>query len=183
MQNELIIGLCPYCAGIHPETRTLEAVYPEIAKEWNYEKNGDLLPSHISKSSAVRVWWKCSKGHEWQTSVNNRTSSHHSGCPYCNGHSISLEHSLAYLYPELAFQWHPTKNGTLTPSQVFPCSDRVVWWLCTLPVGKMILHDDTVEVMDLDETVKNRGCGREWEESVVNRVTKFKSNHTLGMNV
>ena len=47
---------------MHPTTRTLEQAYPEIAKEWDYEKNGDLLPSHVSKSSAVRVWWKCEKG-------------------------------------------------------------------------------------------------------------------------
>lgn len=60
------------------ETRNLQSQYPEIAKEWDYEKNGDLLPSQVSKSSAVRVWWKCEKGHEWITSVNNRTSSHHS---------------------------------------------------------------------------------------------------------
>ena len=46
------------------ETRNLQSQYPEIAKEWDYEKNGDLLPSQVSKSSAVRVWWKCEKGRE-----------------------------------------------------------------------------------------------------------------------
>ena len=45
------------------ETRNLQSQYPEIAKEWDYEKNGDLLPSQVSKSSAVRVWWKCEKDH------------------------------------------------------------------------------------------------------------------------
>lgn len=174
------IGLCPYCAGIHPDTRSLEKVYPEIAKEWNYEKNGELLPSHISKSSAVRVWWKCSKGHEWQTSVNNRTSSHHSGCPYCMGHSISIEHSLAFQYPEIAAQWHPTKNGSLTPSQVFPCSDKLVWWICNLPAHITPYQNEFVEWTHPDPEVENRGCGREWEESVINRVTKYKSNHTMG---
>lgn len=174
-----IVGLCPYCAGIHPESRSLEKVYPEIAKEWNYEKNGDLLPSQLSKSSAVRVWWKCSHGHEWQTSVNNRTSSHHSGCPYCNGHSISIEHSLAYQYPEIASQWHPTKNGSLSPTQVFPCSDRLVWWVCTFPSRVPSFDEDVVELMKKEP----RCCGKEWEESIVNRVTKFKSNHTMGRDV
>ena len=37
------------------ETRNLETAYPEIAKEWDYVKNGDLLPSQVSKSSAIRV--------------------------------------------------------------------------------------------------------------------------------
>ena len=72
------VDLCPYCCGMTLDTRNLESLYPEIAREWNYEKNGGLLPSQVSKSSAVRVWWKCENGHEWQTSVNNRTSSHRS---------------------------------------------------------------------------------------------------------
>lgn len=115
--------------------------------------------------------------------MNNRTSSHHSGCPYCKGHSISIEHSLVYLYPEIASQWHPTKNGSLTPSQVFPCSDRVVWWVCTVPSRISSYHDDIMQVLKTDheeEHQENHGCGKEWEESIVNRVTKFKSNHTLG---
>ena len=121
--------------------------------------------------------------------MNNRTSSHHSGCPYCKGHSISIEHSLAYLYPEIASQWHPTKNGTLTPSQVFPCSDRVVWWVCTVPSRISPYHDDVMEILKTDQEEKEeekskdiQGCGKEWEESIVNRVTKFKSNHTLGID-
>ena len=166
---------------MHPSTRTLEQAYPEIAKEWDYEKNGDLLPSHVSKSSAVRVWWKCEKGHEWQTSVNNRTSSHHSDCPFCNGHIVSPERSLAYQYPEIAAQWHPTKNGTLTPSMVFPCSDRLVWWVCTSSQPKPLSVGETVETLSFFEPPPSQaqGCGKEWEETVVSRVIKYKTSRTL----
>ena len=38
---------------------------PEIAKEWNYERNGNLKPEHFAANSNKKVWWKCSKGHEW----------------------------------------------------------------------------------------------------------------------
>ncbi|MFR4757130.1 MAG: zinc-ribbon domain-containing protein [Evtepia gabavorous] len=34
------------------------------------------------------------------------------------------------LYPALARQWHPTKNGGLTPAAVAPGSRRRVWWQC-----------------------------------------------------
>jgi hypothetical protein len=44
---------------------------------------------------------------------------------------IDKEKSLAYRFPELAKERHPTKNGTLLPSQVFPGSNKKVWWKCT----------------------------------------------------
>lgn len=37
---------------------------------------------------------------------------------------------LATLYPELAAEWHPTKNGALTPEQVLAGSEKRVWWQC-----------------------------------------------------
>ena len=33
-------------------------------------------------------------------------------------------------YPELVKEWHPTKNGDLTPRDVTHGSKKKVWWLC-----------------------------------------------------
>lgn len=38
--------------------------------------------------------------------------------------------SLADLNPELAKQWHPSKNNELTPYDVGPDSTKIVWWKC-----------------------------------------------------
>ena len=38
--------------------------------------------------------------------------------------------SLAEVNPELAKQWHTSKNGDLSPSDVFPSSSKKVWWKC-----------------------------------------------------
>ena len=38
--------------------------------------------------------------------------------------------SLAISNPELAREWHPTKNGDLTPYNVTPGSDKKAWWKC-----------------------------------------------------
>lgn len=38
--------------------------------------------------------------------------------------------SLQSEYPELARQWHPSKNVPLTASDVTPHSGQKVWWLC-----------------------------------------------------
>jgi hypothetical protein len=38
---------------------------------------------------------------------------------------------LATTHPDVATEWHPTKNGDLTPDKVTAGSDRLVWWKCT----------------------------------------------------
>jgi hypothetical protein len=32
--------------------------------------------------------------------------------------------------PKLAKEWHPNKNGSLTPSMVTSKSNKKVWWMC-----------------------------------------------------
>ena len=39
-------------------------------------------------------------------------------------------HNLHTIRPDLAMQWHPTRNGTLGPKDVTPGTRREVWWLC-----------------------------------------------------
>ena len=46
--------------------------------------------------------------------------------------------------PNLAIDWHPTKNGSLTPYDITAGSGKKVWWKCHV-------------------------CGYEWEASVCNR--------------
>ena len=79
---------CPYCDGRKVWTgfNDLKTTNPEIAKEWNYEKNGDIKPSDIKAGSNINVWWKCKNGHEWEAKVNNRTRGR--GCPYCSDRKI-----------------------------------------------------------------------------------------------
>ena len=60
----------------------LEVTNPKLASEWNYEKNGDLKPSQVTASSGKKVWWRCIKGHEWETSISHRSKG--SGCPHCH---------------------------------------------------------------------------------------------------
>jgi len=43
---------------------------------------------------------------------------------------LSPEYNLAVKFPEVAAQWHPTKNGELTPGYVTSKSNNKVWWIC-----------------------------------------------------
>ena len=77
---------CPVCSGnkVREGYNDLATKEPEIAQEWNYEKNGELLPTALTAGSNKKVWWKCSMcGHEWESTVNNRTYSNN-GCPQCH---------------------------------------------------------------------------------------------------
>ena len=80
-------------------------------------------------SIALKVWWKCSKGHEWQAIIQGRSSG--LGCPYCSGRfAIKGENDLQTINPSLASEWNYNKNDKLTPADVMPNSGNKVWWKC-----------------------------------------------------
>jgi len=105
--------------------------WPELVAEWHPTRNAGLGPHEVSHGSGRRVWWKCPRGpdHEWRASPNNRTAGR-TGCPFCAGREVSVTNSLAKLWPDLAKQWHPTRNGTLGPERIVAGSARPVWWKC-----------------------------------------------------
>jgi hypothetical protein len=43
---------------------------------------------------------------------------------------IKRTDSLQSEYPDLSKQWHPSKNGSLSPGDVAPHSGQRVWWVC-----------------------------------------------------
>ena len=123
---------CPCCVGLRviPGETDLVTLRPDIAAQWDYERNGDIDPRNVSASSHKKVWWRCEKGHSWQAMVTSRTDKN-TGCPCCIGRKpIPGETDLATLNPQLAKEWHPTLNGELKPSEVSPGSSKKVWWCC-----------------------------------------------------
>ena len=115
---------CPQCAG------GLSVYYPAVAAEWHPTKNGSLTPHDVRYASGKKVWWICKEGddHEWEDTVNHRTSGR--GCPFCSGKRVSDTNRLSIRFPDVAAQWHPTKNGSLTPDDVTHKSNKKVWWIC-----------------------------------------------------
>lgn len=122
---------CPYCAGqwVLPGENDLETLYPDVAKEWHPTKNLGLTPDQVMPKSMKKIWWQCENGHEWQDTLNHRTSGR--VCPYCAGQKVLPgDNYLATLRPDVAREWHPTKNNALAPDQVTVRSSKKVWWLC-----------------------------------------------------
>ena len=122
---------CPVCAGkqVLPGVNDLASRYPELAAQWHPSKNAPWTPADVLPGSHKKVWWRCEKGHEWQAIVKSRASG--CGCPVCAHREIvSGDNDLASAYPELARQWHPTRNGALRPEDVAAGTRRKVWWRC-----------------------------------------------------
>lgn len=117
---------------------------PGLVDEWNYEKNGTMRPEDVTPYSDKKVWWKCAKyGHEWEAVVKSRTKG--TGCPICSGNRVLPGfNDLATIAPELATEWHPTKNTPVTATEVTPQSGLKAWWQC-------------------------RTCGYEWQAYVYSR--------------
>lgn len=160
---------CPVCDGKKVVLSTcLATVNPELAQQWHPTKNGLSTPYNTGPNSKKRVWWKCPKGddHEWRANVNGRNRG--LGCPICSNQKFVLSNCLATLRPDLAEQWHPTKNGKLTPYDVGPGSGRLVWWKC--PKG-----EDHVWRAD----VKRRGLGRGCPICIGRKVVDSNSFLTL----
>ena len=123
-------GGCPFCAGRRvADSNRLSTNYPHLVPEWHPNRNGDLAPNAITKSSGRKVWWLCGHGHEWEAVVASRTQMG-SGCPYCAGKRVTDGNRLSILFPELVEEWHPTRNGELTPNDVSYGSNKKRWWVC-----------------------------------------------------
>ena len=123
---------CPVCAGraVMRGANDLPTLRPDLAREWDAEKNAPLTPEQFTAGAEQRVWWKCEKGHSWRAAVRSRAREN-TGCPYCAGQkTLAGFNDLATLRPNLVAEWDAEKNGTLTPEDVTPSSNRRVWWIC-----------------------------------------------------
>jgi hypothetical protein len=110
--------------------KDLATLKPELAKQWHPTKNGALTPKDVKAFSHDNIWWLCENGHEWSALIASRSKN---GCPFCSGREpIKGETDLATANPYLAGEWHPTKNGELTPQNIKAFSHANVWWKCKL---------------------------------------------------
>lgn len=132
---------CAYCRRFPAtsEEHNLLVKYPEIAKEWDYNRNSPLRPENIAPQTAKKYWWICSEGHNYEASPNNRVRGK-SKCGTC----YLLANSLSIINPTLAKEWHPTRNNGLTANDVTYGCNNAVWWLCPI-------------------------CGYEWKAKINNR--------------
>lgn len=123
---------CPYCPHqmICPHI-SLAALHPEIACEWDYQRNAKS-PWQVAPKSNEKYWWICSKNpcgcHRWQAPVYSRTYSENK-CPFCSNQAVCLHNSLYYLHPDIAAEWDYQRNLD-KPWEITPGSNVTRAWIC-----------------------------------------------------
>lgn len=140
---------CPVCHGrvALPGVNDLATVDPVLSAEWHPSLNGSLTPRDVMPSSNKHVWWRCREGHDWRSGLRIRSQG--AQCPICGGQrTLPGVTDLATVNPALAAEWHPTRNGALTPDRVVPGSGKKVWWRCRSG------HEWATEVR-----IRSRGAG------------------------
>ena len=96
---------CPYCsrnkamAGMND----LATLYPEIAAEWDEEKNGNFRPEMAAERCRRHIWWRCSAGHSWNSYIKERTEEGRK-CPVC-------EAEFSHLFSQMLLIRIAQKNG------------------------------------------------------------------------
>jgi DNA-directed RNA polymerase subunit RPC12/RpoP len=123
---------CPVCVDkVIVKSNSLQTLNPKLAEQWHPTLNNDLTPLDVGANSSKKVWWKCQEAddHIWENTVNKRAN-RGDGCPMCRGKIVVLSNCLQTLNPKLAKEWHPTKNGALTSSDVYHLTTQRVWWKC-----------------------------------------------------
>ncbi|QQP10898.1 hypothetical protein FJQ98_16770 [Lysinibacillus agricola] len=114
---------------------------PHLFIEWDFEKN-DVDIYKVTKGSKMKLNFICKQCKSKHIAMpTNKIRS--KMCIYCRGFKVNETNSLASLRPDLALQWHPNKNNTLSPHDVTCGYDKKVWWL--------------------------GNCGHEWDMRVVDR--------------
>lgn len=122
---------CPYCAKqiVIIGENDLKTVNPLLAQTWNYEKNIEITPENVFPYSNRIVWWKCSKGHEWQARISDQNKSHN--CPICSGKRILAGfNDLTTTHPSLIEEWDFEKNKDISPTEISKGSEKKIWWKC-----------------------------------------------------
>jgi hypothetical protein len=90
------------------------------------------LVSDTYINAKENMMWKCSKegcGEIFEFNWNT-ISQKEKECPYCSRHKLHISNCLATTNPQLISEWHPTKNGKLTPYDIMDNSQKKVWWKC-----------------------------------------------------
>lgn len=123
---------CPYCANrrLLRGFNDLATARPDVAAEWDLDRNGGILPVDVRFNSSRKAWWLGSCGHSWDMPVSARAVGG-CGCPYCSGHRVLAGfNDLVSQGPDIAAQWDHGRNGGVRPEGIVAGSAFKAWWVC-----------------------------------------------------
>lgn len=120
---------CPYCSGQRPLPgfNDLQTIYPDIASEWDYDKN-EGSPSDYTYGSGYKAWWICKDcGESYQSPINVHIKGHK--CPYCTGVKVLVgKTDLQTLFPDIAKEY--AKDNDIPVNEISAQTHKKVKWIC-----------------------------------------------------
>lgn len=119
---------CPLSDRISRRSKWRITDIPELMRFWDFNKNLDLDPKAVTYGSKTVAWWSCERGHFWEQSV--RSMNNLRACPECSEVRGSSPRLLLHTHPEVASEFHPTKNDTSALQSLSFGSKQRFWWLC-----------------------------------------------------
>ena len=129
-----------------------------LLKKWDFDKNSDLDIYSLTTGSHKMAFWKCSKGHSYQTMIKLQVNQN---CPICSGKRVVAGiNDLLTINPTLCEEWDYEKNE-LPPSYYTSHSGKNVYWKC-----KKCGHSWLAQI-------NNRGKGTSCPNCIKSRQTSF----------
>lgn len=130
-EGDVVYTPCKICSRkqLLKRYNDLATICPNLANEFDKDKNSpETASDYLSRDSSF-VWWKCSRNHSWHASIRTRVIDR-TGCPYCSNRKILAGfNDLATTDPEFASMWDINKND-ISPTEITRRSRKKFWWIC-----------------------------------------------------
>ena len=120
-------SICPDCKF---ESELLIDKRPDLIKQWHPYKNNHIAFEKVLFQSTALIWWCCHKGHEWNSSLQERISSD-SDCLVCKKNTLkNINNSLELMSPKLSKEWNYELNENNKPIEIYFLTIEKYWWKC-----------------------------------------------------
>jgi superfamily II DNA or RNA helicase len=168
---------CPQCTDGANTHTGLAKLKPALVSLWDAEKNPGIAFTTLDATHASPAWWRCPNGHGFQRPPVRMLAD--DTCPTC----ALAKTSLAALAPNVAAEWHSTKNA-IAPNEIPADHVTNAWWVC--PNG----HEYQATVRS--RTQGNRRCPtcyggwsleniRAFVKSLVGHITKLDPSELFAL--
>lgn len=123
-QNFTVGHRCPNC---HPNRKItheefVKRVHDLVGEEYTVIGEFDGTKSEVEmRHNECEFTWKI---------VASSFIHRGNRCPQCSNRRPTVENCIVTVRPDIAIDWHPTKNINITPYECVPGSCFKVWWQC-----------------------------------------------------
>ncbi|WIB77950.1 zinc-ribbon domain-containing protein [Curtobacterium sp. MCPF17_002] len=165
---------CGICSNrtIVPGINDLTTTHPRLAAELDPVYEAGHPATKMCAGSGDRPDWLCPDcGHRYKMSLYNRSQG--AGCEPCRRARLRRTRtSLADTHPDIAAQWHPTRNNGKQPEDYSQGSNDEVYWLC--PTSAAHWYPQRI-----DRKVQGYGCSLCSSRRLVLRVNDLATTDPL----